>query len=78
MLQSDEVTVVIICEWQQWLVSVSDGSGPGGRDKPLFDINIDWTVCLEQIVNIAHSKINGTTFTLGMHVTNLFVTVADT
>ena len=68
----------IKCEWRQWRASVSDRSGPGGRDTPLFDINTDWTVCLclEQIVSVPHPRltINSTTFVPGMHVTNFFIT----
>ena len=67
--------MVIICEWWQWRVSVSDGSG-GGRDKPLFDINIDQTDCLEQIVSGTFD--NQWHNIRARHVMNLFVTVADT
>ena len=68
------MTVVIICGWRQWRVSVSDGSG-GGRDKPLFDINIDQTDCLEQIVSGTFD--NQRRDIRARHVTNFFVTVAD-
>jgi hypothetical protein len=53
---------------------VSDGSG-GGRDKPLFDINIDQTDCLEQIVSGTFD--NQRRDIRARHVTNFFVTVAD-